>query len=360
MGDELLPAISLKELEKLPSGNIKSLIKEIRDACKIITMENAMLERYMTKPNVDALQSVHELDSDITAKLGRSQHRPTPPSSERIARLTPQQLCEVAQHECEEMKKHKGNMQRDCEMVVAQSQAELEEMRIFTDEIRVQKMFFERKVCGALKDVRRKFEAHTAFTSFHRSYLRSMDTLVQNLGISNANLQGKLKQLHRNLRDCDGEDTNLTPIDFEEIELHGKVLVAKLRVLSNQCCCYKVRSNNCVVKCEALKMELLRRIEESKILRRILQQRFDVTNLILKELNEQHVVCTTTRTSIDKLKKVRSSFKTPTIHNYMKILTESKELDSQKHFMNRKLHLAKIALKRHKNMWLRVKSPTEH
>lgn len=68
------------------------------------------------------------------------------------------------------------------------------------------------------------------------------------------NLQRKMKQLNEDLKDFTSDDSRLASIDFEEIELRGNVLAALSRKLFEDCCWYKIRANDCVVRCDALKV----------------------------------------------------------------------------------------------------------
>nr|CAH8873800.1 unnamed protein product [Trichobilharzia regenti] len=180
-----------------------------------------------------------------------------------------------------------------------------------------------------------------------------MDTLCDKLRLKNSSLKTTLKKTKEQLRQKETGEV-LSAIDFEQMKIDNTKCLAEIDEKNRIIQKMKIVAARTLQILNGHRKKLNEALHEQKYLmeeqnqRQEMQRRIETENILAKqELIKE-------RNLNEKYEDHISSYRVPSVIDFVKLVSEERDLTSKQNIYNRRLKIAEMALHCHKKLWSQI------
>eukprot|EP00912_Choanoflagellata_sp_UC4_P001348 UC4_evm3s832 len=235
---------------------------------------------------------------------------------------------------------------------MAHYHAIIEETDTYLEELRKWNYEFERDILNeSALDPRTGNVVAEKLLRFADDKLRARDTLMDKLRLKNSALKISKRKLQLQLKQKEEMGEVLHKVDFQQLRIENKQYMEKIEERNTELLRLKMSAGNTLQRLNALKQELNQLIKENTGLENDIQSSKKLQNKISKESISVETEHASHIRVHEELKTMMESFRVPAVMDYVADKARLFELEKSLHNWNRKVSVAEMKLKRHKQTW---------
>ncbi|CAL1541961.1 unnamed protein product [Lymnaea stagnalis] len=344
--------------QDVSTETLQQQVIETNHAIETLQAETLMFEKYLERsepPDSPLLSSYHGKQMRTEHNLAQRVRAKTRSSAvDKSLKLTPEQKCDIAQREIEELRDDINRLRDDSEKVLDTLKAIMEEADIRLSEVKKESYEFERDIVkGSVNHRTNKVIAEKCMRYFEDK-LRTRDALIEKLRLKNAQLKVQKKKLMMQLRQKEEMGEVLNEVDFNQLKIENQQFLEKIDERNQDLLRLKLMAGNTLQVLNSYKKKLLTLTKESERLKSEINFRQDMDSRIQAETSVAETERAKAEQMNKKLRKQLSNFKVPSVMEYVKEKASMYELNKKVKSWERKVDIAEMALKTHRKTWQQI------
>ncbi|KAG5443742.1 Coiled-coil domain-containing protein 113 [Clonorchis sinensis] len=347
-------------IKNLSDSNLQELISELKERTKLFNCENESFQRYIDRVDPRMEDVTQGLVQEASDAEDADHIRPKPRSeaADRTLRLSWEQKVTVVQSEQDAYKHEINGLEKTSEALLHNYRAELEALVVIQKEINKSSNEFSKSFATTGRGDLMKPIYYEKFLKFIQDSMRQRDTIVDKLRLKNSALHTQLRKSREQLRQKEELGEVLRPVDFEQLKIDNSECLRKIDERNQEIQRLKLVAGKTLQVLNAYKLQLTQAIKEKERIKLEIAQRLDIKRRAKSEMVTVKKEVKEETKANKEFQEHKSSYNVPSVIDLIKLKSEEREIIRKELIHRRKLHLAQMALDRHKKIWLRIRHAT--
>ncbi|TGZ64858.1 hypothetical protein CRM22_006151 [Opisthorchis felineus] len=347
-------------IKSLSDSNLQEIISEIKERTKLFICENASYQRFIDRvdPRIEGITQGLVQQTADAGDAGRIRSKPRNEATDLTLRLSWEQKVIVVQSEQEAYKHEINGLEKTSEALLHNYRAELEALAVIQKEINKSSYEFSKifvtSGCGDLV----KPIYYEKFLKFIQDSMRQRDTIVDKLRLKNSALHTRMRKSREQMRQKEELGEVLRPVDFEQLKIDNSECLRKIDERNQEIQRLKLVAAKTLQVLNAYKIQLTQAIKEKERIKLEIAQRLDIKRRAQSEMVTVKKEVKEETKANKEFQEHKSSYNVPSVIGLIRLKSEERETIRKESIHRRKLHLAQMALARHKKIWLRIRHAT--
>ncbi|XP_065674767.1 cilia- and flagella-associated protein 263 isoform X2 [Hydra vulgaris] len=350
---------SLVDTEEINIGTLTdqelyNLVLESRKSHDILKIETKVFELFLKRVDPKELDSQQTLGvnySEQSQRVFRKRAHPQNRLHDRHFKLTSQQKCDIATKEIEELKNQMKISKESYMKKIENFNAVMQEADIRLTEVKKNHHEFNRDIVNGAINPRNKKVIAEKFTRWIDDKMKASDGLIEKMRLKNSTLKVQKNKLQQQLKQKEEMGEVLHEVDFNQLKIENLQYLGKIEERNQELLSLKLTATNISQSLNAHKEKLSMAIAESARLKAEIIQRRE----LLSRIENEAKVVELEKNEIDMInKKYRenlSDYKVPEVLEYVQEKAELYDLKKLICIWERKVEIAKMALRSHEVTW---------
>ncbi|XP_014681514.1 PREDICTED: coiled-coil domain-containing protein 113-like [Priapulus caudatus] len=277
-------------------------------------------------------------------------------SIEKVLKLLPEQKCDIAQAQIEEIREALVNLQSDSEKILSNHKAVMEEAEMRSCELKKSEYEFERDIIkGAVNPRSGKIISEKIVRHFEDK-MKSRDGLIEKLRLKNSTLKVQLRKLRLQLKQKEEMGEVLHEVDFHQLKIENSQYLEKIDERNQELLQLKMVAGNTMQILSLHKKKLQTLMKEAESLaaeidsrNELLKKIISESSIVQKEKEKANIVN-------QRLTEQLSNYRVPETLDYVNEKARLYELRKSVQSWKRKVEIAEMALGGLKRNWQQLKA----
>lgn len=274
--------------------------------------------------------------------------------TERLLKLTAEQKCDIASREIEELKAEKHRRTEEHERSSDNYKAAFAEADLRLSELKKRTYEFDREVVKGAVDPRTGYIVGEKVVRYFEDQLKSMDLLVEKLRLKNASLKNKKRKLQMQLKQKEEAGEVRHEVDYEQLKIENKQFNDKCGEKNQELLNLKLKAGKTLQVLNMHKKELQTLCLESTSLDNEIAQRKEMLAKIDAEALVVEKETKRAEASNKEARQLLEDYKVPDVMEYVQEKASLYELKKAVKIWERKVEIAEMGLRTHKQTWKKL------
>lgn len=343
-------------LAEMTDEELAELVESTVNANDVLQNETEMFEKYLKRvePKNDDQNATQQVLPEQGFR-GKRKLRSRAGTLEKLLQLTPEQKCDIAQHETDVLRNEIAKMNEDAEKVLDGYKASLEELDLWLAETKKGLYEFERDICKSGINPRTNTIIAEKVVRFYEDKLKSRDTLIEKLRLKNSTMRVMKRKLSTQLKQKEEMGEVLHEVDFSQLKIENHQYLEKIDEKNQELLRLKLMAGNTLQVLNKYKKKL------NLLTLSAAQLKSDIAskNQMLIRFDAEIVQVEGERSDAEKknmkLRQRLSDYRVPGVQNYVEMKSNLVELKKTVKSWERKVEVASMALKSQKHQWKKLR-----
>lgn len=351
-----------EDLSELTEEELQLRTHEALRYNELLSNETSMFETFLKRVDPKdllsgAIAAPTQTGGVFESRRRRSKSRSS--STDRLAKLQPEQKLEIAQKEFDELVEEQKLLEEEAEKDIDSHNAIFQECKEAIEELIKAQREFDREILkGAVNQRTGKILAEKIIRQFEEK-MRAKDAMIDKTRLKNNSLKASVKKMKQQLKQKEEMGEVLSAVDFQQLKIENQQYLSKIDDKNKELLRLKLMAGNTMQVLNKYKGKLNKMTEENKQLKEDLEKR----HVMLENISGESVGAEKEQEKAyqenQKLRTQLENFRVPEVIDYVRDKAELTELKGVVKSWERKVEIAELSLRTHQKTWQRIKSATK-
>ncbi|CAH8617368.1 unnamed protein product [Schistosoma mattheei] len=344
---------TVKEGDWISRATNEELIKAITEIQSHIpeeSLENECYKSFIGKLDIETEKVIPSLSRRASLVRKRSKSRSS--AIDRFVTLTNEQKCLILQSQYEDLKNESEQTRISFEEALDLQKAISEELKARQEEILKNYNQFCKLVGNKNSSEGLQVVPAEKVLRFSDDYTKFLDTQSDKLRLKNSSIKSTLKKVEEQLRQKESGDV-LGAVDFEQMKIDNTKCLAEIDEKNRNIQKMKITAARTLQILNGYKKKLNEALQEEKYIKEEQKQRREMQRRVESETILAKQELRLERTLNEKFEDQISSYRVPSVIDFVKLVSEERDLTRKQNIYTRRLKIAEVELHCQKKLWLK-------
>ncbi|CAI2734554.1 unnamed protein product [Schistosoma spindalis] len=286
------------------------------------------------------------------ASMVRKRSKSRSSAIDRFVTLTNEQKCLILQAQYEDLKNESEQARISFEETLDLQKAISEELKARQEEILKNYNQFCKLVEKKNSSKGIQIVPAEKVLRFSDDYSKFLDTQSDKLRLKNSSIKSNLKKVEEQLRQKESGDV-LGAVDFEQMKIDNTKCLAEIDEKNHNIQKMKITAARTLQVLNGYKKKLSEALQEEKYIKEEQKQRREMQKRVESETILAKQELRLERTLNEKFEDQISSYRVPSVIDFVKLVSEERDLTRKQNIYTRRLKIAEVELRCQKKLWLK-------
>ncbi|CAH8645674.1 unnamed protein product [Schistosoma margrebowiei] len=337
-------------INRATNEELLKAITEIQSHTYEESLENECYKSFLSKLDIETEKVMPSLSRRASLVRKRSKSRSS--AIDRFVTLTNEQKCLILQAQYEDLKNESEQTRISFEETLDLQKAISEELKAHQEEVLKNYNQFCKLVGKRTSSEGLQVVPAEKVLRFSDDYSKFLDTQSDKLRLKNSSIKSTLKKVEEQLRQKESGDV-LGAVDFEQMKIDNTKCLAEIDEKNHNIQKMKITAARTLQILNGYKKKLNEALQEEKYIREEQKQRQEMQNRVESETILAKQELRLERTLNEKFEDQISSYRVPSVIDFVKLVSEERDLTRKQNIYTRKLKIAEVELYCQKKLWLK-------
>ncbi|CAH8492699.1 unnamed protein product [Dicrocoelium dendriticum] len=346
------PPISKASSQGTRSEEYMNAIRQKRRAIEMLNIENEIFRQFSARTM--PLMEPSELSfSEATARHQTLRRQSKSFVLERHRTITAQQKCHILFSQRELLKSEMKAFMDKCEVILQNYRAVLTTNAIRMDELRKAKGEFEAIMSEGVTSFMPVHKAES-FLRYQSRALANRNNLIHALRIKSSLLRGEIREIRRNIRLTEIDDSRPNKIDFKVLQQSNALFLEHLQAKNIALVRTKKFGSELATKLRIYKAQLTRLTIENEKFTTRLQSDQNRTQPYSEEMNKVLCQCEEENMKCLRLLQLADDYRVPEVTCFIQNVIKEQTLERKQAIWNQRRRMAEVMYKRQRSLLSKI------